>query len=100
MVKRNLSGVSTESLVQELYERGVGIDEVFGFYYELGAIADARYDAIFGDDEAGQHGDPNRFGTPKLTVGDARLVGYGEPAGHGGEAIKDSKEPLGSKEPF
>lgn len=61
--------LSTDKLMNELWERGVTIQEVFGRFYELEAIVDARYDEVFGSDEAGQHG------RPQLTVADAELAG-------------------------
>lgn len=62
-------------LISELYHRGISVEDIFGQYYAMQAIADARDDEIFGNDEEGQHGDPNRFKKQKpLTVGDAQLV--------------------------
>lgn len=58
-------------MIKKLWERGVTIEDIFGIYYALEAQADARLERVFGNDEEGQHG--------KLTVGDARLAGYGVP---------------------
>ena len=67
---------STEVMITELFVRGVSIEQIFAQFYALEAQADAWHDEIFGNDEEGQHGDPNRFGKHKpLTVGDALLVG-------------------------
>lgn len=60
---------NTQELIVELFKRGVTIERIFGQYYELEAIADARHDEIFGNDEEGQHG------RQPLTVGDALLAG-------------------------
>lgn len=49
--------LSTDTLMNELFERGVSIQTIFGRFYELEAIGDAR------SDEA-----------ERLTVGDALLV--------------------------
>lgn len=64
--------VPTERLVYELFSRGVAFEEIFRIYYALSAMTDHQLDELFGDDEAGQHG-------ARLTVGDARLAGYGTP---------------------
>lgn len=69
---KKLHTVRTDKLIAELHNRGVTVEDVFGQYYAMEAIADARDDEIFGNDEEGQHGDPNRF--KPLTVGDALLV--------------------------
>lgn len=60
---------NTQELIVELFKRGVTIEQIFGQFYELEAIADARHDEIFGNDEEGQHG------RQPLTVGDALLAG-------------------------
>ena len=70
--------VDTEVMIEELYNRGITIERIFGQYYALEEMAGAKSDEIWGNDEEGQHGDPNRF-KPKLTVGDARLAGHGLP---------------------
>lgn len=54
--------------IKALWRHGVTIERIFGAYYALEAMADAHSDAIFGNDEEGQHG------RPRLTVGDALLV--------------------------
>ena len=54
---------STESLITELHNRGVTIEQIFGQFYAEEAMADAR------SDEEGRHGRP-------LTVGDAELAGF------------------------
>lgn len=68
-----LKRARTDMLISELHYRGISIEDIFGQYYAMEAIADARDDEIFGNDEEGQHGDPNRF--KPLTVGDAELAG-------------------------
>ncbi|MGK2896073.1 MAG: hypothetical protein ACSLEY_00510 [Candidatus Saccharimonadales bacterium] len=60
--------VAVEWMVNELHERGVTIEDIFGMYYAIEANADARDERIFGNDEEGQHG-------RVLTVGDAQLAG-------------------------
>lgn len=69
--KYEASKLSTDVMLQELYSRGISIADIFGVYYELEAIADARDDALFGNDEEGQHG-------AQLTVGDAELAGLAQ----------------------
>lgn len=64
--------IKTDVIISELYRRGVTIEEIFGRYYAITAMVDAKDDEIYGNDEEGQHG-------RKLTVGDARLAGYGLP---------------------
>lgn len=65
----------TEDMITELFVRGVSIEQIFGQFYALEAMADARHDEIFGNDEEGQHGG-SPFGKHKpLTVGDALLAG-------------------------
>lgn len=65
--------IKTDVLISELYRRGITIEQVFGQYYAITAMVDAKDDEIYGNDEEGQHG------RPPLTVGDARLAGYGLP---------------------
>lgn len=60
---------NTSELIEELFKRGVSIAQIFGQYYAMEAIADARHDEIFGNDEEGYHG------RAPLTVGDAMLAG-------------------------
>jgi len=60
----------TDTLVAELYRRGVTMQEIFGVFYALEQMEDARLDEIFGNDEEGQHG------RVPLTVEDAELVGF------------------------
>lgn len=60
-------------MIRILWERGVTIEEIFGQYYAMEEMANARDDEIFGNDEEGQHG------RPPLTVGDAQLAGFGLP---------------------
>lgn len=60
-------------MIKILWERGVTIEQIFGQYYAMEEMASARDDEIFGNDEEGQHG------RPVLTVGDARLAGFGTP---------------------
>lgn len=60
---------TSDTLINELWRRGVPIHHIFGRYYELEAITDAIEDDTFGSDERGQHG------RPKLTVADAELAG-------------------------
>lgn len=62
------SRLPTGVMVEELFNRGVSIEDIFGIYYALEEMGNARSDEIFGNDEEGQHG------RPKLTVGDALLV--------------------------
>ena len=57
-----------DRLIVALWRHGVTIERIFGTFYALEAMADARSDEIFGNDEEGQHG------RPRLTVGDALLV--------------------------
>lgn len=61
---------NTDRLITVLFIRGVSIERIFHQFYALEAQADARADEIFGNDEDGQHGE-----RPRLTVGDALLVG-------------------------
>lgn len=68
-----ITKVDTDLLVQELFNRGTSIEDIFGQYYAMEEMANARDDEIFGNDEEGQHG------RPVLTVGDARLAGFGTP---------------------
>ncbi len=67
-----LKTICNQCLITELHNRGVSIEDIFGQYYAEEEMAAARDDEIFGNDEEGQHGDPNRFAP--LTVGEARLV--------------------------
>lgn len=60
-------------MIRILWERGVTIEDIFGQYYAMEEMANARDDEIFGNDEEGQHG------RPPLTVGDAQLAGFGLP---------------------
>lgn len=62
-----LHKMPTNMLIVELHNKGVTIEEIFGIYYQLEAMGSARDEAIFGNDEEGQHG-------AILTVGDARLA--------------------------
>lgn len=73
--KTQAKRLTTEVMVEELFHRGVTIEDIFGQFYAMEAMADARHDEIFGNDEEGQHGDPNRFKPKPLTVGDAELAG-------------------------
>lgn len=66
---RKLDSLKTETMVEELFLRGVTIAEIFGQYYAMEAMADARHDDIFGNDEEGLHG------RQPLTVSDAYLAG-------------------------
>lgn len=63
----------TEVLVTELWKRGVSISDIFGQFYALEMIEDAKHDDIFGDDEEGLHG------RPRLTLNDAELAGRASP---------------------
>lgn len=63
----------TDQLIVELFKRGATIERVFGVFYALEAMADARHDEIFGNDEEGLHG--AQSDRPRLTVGDALLAG-------------------------
>lgn len=65
---RSLRRCRTDKLIAELHHRGITIEDIFGQYYAMEAIADARDDEIFGNDEEGQHG-------AVLTVGDVHLAG-------------------------
>lgn len=65
---KKLKHFRTDMLIAELYHRGISVEDIFGQYYAMEAIRDARDDEIFGNDEEGQHG------RPVLTVGDAQLV--------------------------
>ncbi len=64
---------TSSRMIATLYKRGVTIEQIFGQYYAMEEMANARDDEIFGNDEEGQHG------RPVLTVGDARLAGFGTP---------------------
>lgn len=64
--------LSTEVMMQELYNRGVTIEDLFGFYYTLEANATGLEWQNEGDGEEGQHGRPKV--PTKLTVGDAQLA--------------------------
>ena len=65
---RKARKLTTKAMVMELHNRGVTIQDIFGMYYAIEEAASARHDAIFGNDEEGQHG--------RMTVGDAELAGY------------------------
>lgn len=78
-----LKRVRTDMLIAELHQRGITVEDIFGQYYAMEAIADTKDDEIFGNDEEGQHG------RQSLTVGDALLVTPTPP----------NKIPLGSQ-PF
>ena len=71
--KQQAKRLSSEVMVEELFNRGVTIETIFGNFYALEAMADARHEEIFGSDEEGQHG--AQAGRKPLTVGDAQLAG-------------------------
>lgn len=54
-------------MIAELYARGVTVEDIFGVYYELEEMGNARSDQAFGSDEQGQHG--------RMTVADAEVSG-------------------------
>jgi len=60
----------TDTLVAELYRRGVTIQDIFGVFYALEQMEGARLDELFGNDEEGEHG------RQPLTVEDAELAGF------------------------
>lgn len=65
----------TELMVTELYERGVGIQDIFGMFYALEEMASAHDDDIFGSSEEGLHGRAVAKPRKPFTVGDAQLAG-------------------------
>lgn len=65
--------LTDDQMIQELWERGVGIERIFGVFYALEEMASHRSDLSFGNDEEGQHG------RQPLTVGDAHLAGVVPP---------------------
>ena len=67
--KKHLKNFQTETLIEELWDRGVDIQRIFGQFYALEEMANHRSDLVFGNDEDGQHG------IPPLTVGDVELAG-------------------------
>lgn len=65
---RTIRQVQTSTLVNELFRRGITIEQLFGMYYALEAITGHLDDELFGNDEDGQHG------RQPITVGDAQLA--------------------------
>lgn len=70
---RSFRQATTEELITELFNRGTSIETIFGQFYALEEMASNRDDELFGNDEEGRHG------RAPLTVGDARLAGFGTP---------------------
>lgn len=63
-----LADLTHEELIDELYKRGVTVEQVFAQFYATEAMATGKDWEINGNGEEGQHGSP-------LTVGDVELAG-------------------------